>query len=107
MMKMWVSAEAAAVAKMSNAPAKTAGASRISHQGMRGALQIDKLKSLIIRSRRDASRRRKRLFRGPSILTRSLGLPHGAPHERFPRHLHYLRDYELANSWLRPSFLKH
>src|SRR5580704_7765783 len=106
MMKMWVSAEAA-VAQMSNAPATNAGTSRISHQEMRGALPIDKLKSLMIRPRRGASRRRKRLFRGPSILTRSLRLPHGASHERFPRHLHYLRDYELANSWLRPSFLKH
>src|SRR5580700_3855790 len=106
MIKMWVSAEAA-VAKMSNAPAKSAGASRISHQGMRGALPTDKPKSLMIRLQRGASRRRKWLFRGPSILTRSLRLPHGAPHERFPRHLHYLRDYELANSWLRPSFLKH
>src|ERR1700742_1999946 len=28
-------------------------------------------------------------------------------HERLPRHLHYLRDYELATRWLRPSFLKH
>src|ERR1700744_293500 len=28
-------------------------------------------------------------------------------HERPPRHLHYLRDYELATRWLRPSFLKH
>src|SRR5579871_5676787 len=50
--------------------------------------------------------RRKRLFRGEATLTRRGALPHGAAHERFPRHLHHLRDYELATSWLRPSFLK-
>src|ERR1700761_7423280 len=105
MMKMWVSAEAA-VAQMSNAPAKNAGASRISHREMRGVLAIDTPKSLMIRHRAGASRRRKWPFRGPSILTRSPALPHVARHERFPRHLYYLRDYELANSWLRPSFLK-
>src|ERR1700759_764443 len=25
----------------------------------------------------------------------------GVPHERFPRHLLHLRDYSLANRWLR------
>jgi hypothetical protein len=30
----------------------------------------------------------------------------GVPHERFFRHLQHLRDYSLANRWLRPSFLK-
>src|ERR1700722_9108103 len=39
-------------------------------------------------------------------LTQSPKLPHGNPHERFPRHLRHLpRDYELAIRWLRPSFL--
>src|SRR5579859_875156 len=49
---------------------------------------------------------RKRLFRGDATLTGRVSLPHGARHERFPRHLQHLRDYELATSWLRPSFLK-
>jgi hypothetical protein len=38
----------------------------------------------------------KRLFRRDATLTPRGALPHGAFHERFPRHLHHLRDYELA-----------
>jgi hypothetical protein len=32
-------------------------------------------------------------FQAVATLTRRGALPHGAAHERFPRHLHHLRDY--------------
>src|SRR3954470_9530048 len=39
-------------------------------------------------------------------LTQGPLVAHMFPHERSPRHLRYLRDYELAIRWLEPSFLK-
>ncbi|MGY3239861.1 MULTISPECIES: hypothetical protein [unclassified Bradyrhizobium] len=42
-----------------------------------------------------------------ALLTEGAFVAHMSPHERSPRHLHYLpRDYELAIRWLEPSFLK-